>query len=121
MTLGIFKIGLKSSRKEKKTTSLLSFPLVHHFGRQEDFWDTFLVQNKNQPSSSPYFGATQSTSLFFKWVTFLHLIFGVSCGLFLEIWFTFEVFSSCDLHLGVFVRLMPFGHFVNSFGDSGRN
>ena len=32
-----------------------------------------------------------------------------------------EVFSSCDLHLGVFVRLMPFGHFVNSFGDSGRN
>ena len=33
-----------------------------------------------------------------------------------------EVFSSCDLHLGVFVRLMPFfGHFVNSFDDSGRN
>ena len=35
-----------------------------------------------------------------------------------------EVFSSCDLHLGVFVRLMPlffFCHFVNSFGDSGRN
>ena len=32
-----------------------------------------------------------------------------------------EVFSSCDLHLGMFVRLMPFGHFVNSFGDSGRN
>ena len=66
MTLGIFKIGLKSSRKEKKTTSLLSFPLVHQFGRQEDFWDTFLVQNKNQPSSSPFFGATQSASLFFK-------------------------------------------------------
>ena len=65
MTLGIFKIGLKSSRKEK-TTSLLSFPLVHHLGRQEDFWDTFLVQNKNQPSSSPFFGATQSASLFFK-------------------------------------------------------
>ena len=68
------------------------------------------------------FGATQSASLFFKWVTFLHLIFGVSCGLFLEIWFTFvRYFSSCNLHLGVFVRLMPFGHFVNSFGDSGRN
>lgn len=91
MTLGIFKIGLKSSRKEK-ATSLLSFPLVHYLGRQEDFWDTFFGSNKtkkNQPSSSPYFGATQSASLFFKWVTFLHLIFGVSCGLFLEIWFTF--------------------------------
>ena len=93
MTLGIFKIGLKSSRKEKKkTTSLLSFLWFIILVGKKTFGIPFwFKQNKKkiQPSSSPFFGATQSASLFFKWVTFLHLIFGVSCGLFLEIWFTF--------------------------------
>ena len=126
MTPGIFKIGLKSSRKEKKNYK----PFVFSFGSLS--WSArrllgyLFGSNKTKRKFSllllNFFGATQSASLFFKWVTFLHLISGVSCGLFLEIWFTFvRYFSSCNLHLGVFVRLMPFGHFVNSFGDSGRN
>ena len=91
MTLGIFKIGLKSSRKEK-ATSFFVFSLGSLSWSARRLLGYLFGSNKtkkNQPSSSPYFGATQSASLFFKWVTFLHLIFGVSCGLFLEIWFTF--------------------------------
>ena len=127
MTLGIFKIGLKSSRKErkKKLQVFLSFPLVHYLGRQEDFWDTFLVQTKQKENSAFFF------SIFWCYTIgkFVLQVGNVSS---LDIWgflrfvlgdlvYFCEVFSSCNLHLGVFVRLMPFGHFVNSFGDSGRN
>ena len=76
-------------RKKKLQVFCLFLWFISLVGKKT-FGIPFWVKQKNQPSSfSPYFGATQSASLFFKWVTFLHLIFGVSCGLFLEIWFTF--------------------------------
>ena len=112
-------------KERKKTTSLLSFPLVHYLGRQEDFWDTFLVQTKQKENSAFFF------SIFWCY-TISKFVLQVGNIPSLDIWgflrfvlgdlvYFCEVFSSCNLHLGVFVRLMPFGHFVNSFGDSGRN
>ena len=97
---------------------------IYHLGwlDKKVFWQS-LVQEKFSLLLL-HFGATKISKFVLQVSNVSSLDFGVSCGLFLEIWFTFFVryFSSCDLHLGVFVRLMSFfGHFVNSFGDSGRN
>ena len=122
MTLGIFKIGLKSSRKEKKNYK--SF--VFSFGSSS--WSARRLLGY-------LFGSKQKSAFFFSifWCyTIGKFVLQVGNVSSLDIWgflrfvlgdlvYFCEVFSSCNLHLGVFVRLMPFGHFVNSFGDSGRN
>ena len=121
MTLGIFKIGLKSSRKEKKLQVFCLF-----------LWFIILVGKKTFGIHF-WFKTKISLLLFHFWCyTIGKFVLQVGNVSSLDIWgflrfvlgdlvYFCEVFSSCDLQLGVFVRLMLFGHFVNSFGDSGRN
>ena len=120
MTLGI---GLESSRESKGFRGIFFWDIYHlSWLDKKVFWQS-LVQEKFSLLLL-HFGATKISK-------FVLQVSNVSS---LDIWgflwfvlgdlvhFFCEVFSSCDLHLGVFVRLMPFfGNFLNSFGDSGRN
>ena len=119
MTLGI---GLESSRERKGFSDIFFGMISSWLDRQEGIWAVF-GSRKIQSSSSPFWCHKIS-----KFVLQVSKVSSLDIWGFL--WFVLgdlvhffcEVFSSCDLHLGVFVRLMPFfGHFVNSFGDSGRN
>lgn len=124
MTLGIFKIGLKSSRKEK-ATSFFVFSLGSLSWSARRLLGYLFGSNKQKENSAFFF------SIFWCY-TISKFVLQVGNVPSLDIWgflrfvlgdlvYFCEVFSSCNLHLGVFVRLMPFDHFVNSFGDSGRN
>ena len=124
MTLGI---GLESSRERKGFCGIFFGNISSWLALPEGIRAVFHLR-KIQSSSSPFWCHKIS-----KFVLQVNNVSSLDIWGFLRfvlgdlVHFFCEVFSSCDLHLGVFVRLMPFlanaffSHFVNSFGDSGRN
>ena len=105
MTLGI---SLESSRKRKGFGGIFFGMISSWLARQEGIREVF-GSRKIQSSSSPFWCNKIS-----KFVLQVSNVSSLDIWGFLQfvlgdlVHFFCEVFSSCDLHLGVFVRLMSF-------------